>query len=115
MFGLFGRKPDSSDVTPEDVQRRQAAGEQLYILDVRERSEYVDGHIAGSTLIPLGELANRAASLPKDRPIVAVCHSGGRSSTALSVLKRAGFTNALNMKGGMIAWTRSGLPIKRGK
>ena len=80
-----------------------------------EPDEYAEGHIAGSTLIPLGQLANRISKLPQDRPIVAVCRSGNRSSVALSVLTRAGFTNVLNLRGGMLAWARGGLPVKRGK
>lgn len=115
MFNFFNRKSDESQVTPDEIQRRQAAGERLFILDVREPSEYSEGHIAGSTLIPLSQLAQRTAGLPKDRPIVAVCRSGNRSGVAQAVLQRAGFASVLNMRGGMIAWARSGLPIKRGK
>jgi adenylyltransferase/sulfurtransferase len=114
MSRFFHRNADRSQVTPEDVQRRQAAGEKLFFLDVREREEYSDAHIAGSTLIPLGQLANRLAILPRDQTIVAVCRSGNRSATAIDVLKRAGFSDVLNLKGGMTAWTRSGLPIKSG-
>jgi rhodanese-related sulfurtransferase len=115
VFNFFNRKADLSEVTPADLQQRQVAGEQLYILDVREPAEYADGHIAGSKLIPLGQLANRISGLPQDRPIVAVCRSGNRSSVAQAVLKRAGFANVLNLRGGMLAWARSGLPVKRGK
>jgi rhodanese-related sulfurtransferase len=115
VFNFFNRKADPSEVTPEDIQRRQAAGERLFFLDVREPAEYAEARIAGSTLIPLSQLANHISSLPQDRPIVAVCRSGNRSSVAMSVLKRAGFSNVLNLRGGMLAWTRSGLPVKRGK
>ncbi len=115
MFNFFNRKADSSELTPEDIQQRQAAGEDLFILDVREPAEYVEAHIGGSKLLPLGLLTNRMTDLPQDRPIVAVCRSGNRSSIAQSMLKRAGFVNVLNLRGGMLAWTSSGLPIKRGK
>lgn len=115
MFNFFNRKADPSELTPADLQQRQAAGERLFVLDVREPAEYADGHIAGSKLIPLGRLANHTSGLPQDQPIVAVCRSGNRSSVAQDVLKRAGFTNVLNLRGGMLAWARSGLPIKRGK
>jgi rhodanese-related sulfurtransferase len=115
VFGFFKRGNDESVITPEDVQRRQAEGERLFILDVREPAEYAEGHIAGSKLIPLGQLAQRASSLPQDRPIVVVCLSGSRSGVGQSLLKRAGFTNVLNMRGGMGAWARKGLPTKRGK
>lgn len=115
MFNFFQRKPDPSEVTPEEIKARQDAGERLFFLDVREASEYADGHIAGSKLVPLGQLSSQLAGLPKDRPIVAVCRSGNRSSVAMALLRRAGFTNVLNLRGGMIAWSRSGMPTKRGK
>ena len=115
VFNFFNRKAASSELTPADVQQRLAAGERLFILDVREPAEYAEGHIADSTLIPLGQLANHLSKLPQDRPIIAVCRSGNRSSVAMSVLTQAGFTNALNLRGGMLAWARNGLPVKRGK
>jgi rhodanese-related sulfurtransferase len=115
VFGFFHRKPDPSEVTPEDVQQRQAAGERLFILDVREHAEYAEAHIAGSRLIPLSQLANHIVSLPQDQTIVAVCRSGNRSGAAMGMLKRAGFAKVVNLKGGMIAWTRSGLPVEHGK
>jgi len=97
------------------MHQRQVAGERLFILDVREPAEYAEAHIADSKLIPLSQLASRANSLPQDRPIVAVCRSGKRSGVAQAMLKRAGFTNVLNLRGGMLAWARGGLPIQRGK
>ena len=115
MFGFFKRSDDTTTITPEEVTQRQAAGEKLFILDVREPGEYAEGHIAGSTLIPLGQLAQRTAKLPHDRPIVVVCRSGNRSGVGQTVLERAGFENVLNMRGGMIGWARSGLPTRRGK
>jgi rhodanese-related sulfurtransferase len=114
VFNVFNRKADPAEVTAEDIQRRQAADERLFLLDVREPAEYAEAHIAGSKLIPLSQLASRIADLPQDQPIVAVCRSGSRSSVAQSTLKRAGFATVLNLRGGMLAWARSGLPIKRG-
>jgi len=115
VFRFFNRKADPSEVTPEDIYQRQVAGEELFILDVREPAEYAEAHIAGSKLIPLSQLANRMTSLPQDRPIVAVCRSGNRSGVAQAILKRAGFTNVLNLRGGLLAWARGGLPTRRGK
>lgn len=115
MFNFLNRKPSPSEITPEEIQRRQALGEQLYIVDVREPDEYAEAHIGGSKLIPLSQLAQRTDGMPHDTPIVVVCRSGNRSSAAQSVLARAGFAGVLNMAGGMIAWTRAGLPVKRGR
>jgi len=76
------------------------------ILDVREPHEFTGplGHIPGARLIPLGGLADRAAELPKDKPIVAVCRAGGRSAQATVILKKAGFPRVANLAGGMLRW-----------
>jgi rhodanese-related sulfurtransferase len=100
---------------PADVQRQLAQGERLFLLDVREPAEYVEARVAGSTLIPLGQLATRVGELPRDLPIVAICRSGNRSGVALQLLQRAGFTDVRNLAGGIIAWSRNGLPLERGR
>jgi rhodanese-related sulfurtransferase len=83
------------------------------VLDVREPSEYAAGHIAGSVLIPLHQLAGRMSELPKEREIICVCASGSRSSAAARQLTSAGYT-VLNLSGGMSRWQYAGLPIKKG-
>ncbi len=85
-----------------------------FILDVREASEFTAGHIAGATLIPLGELEARMDELPQDRTILCVCASGGRSSMATQRLARAGYT-VINLRGGMMDWSQHRYPIKKGK
>lgn len=114
MSFLFGRKSSAAEVTPADVERRRGAGEQLFLLDVREPQEYAEARVAGSVLIPLGQLALRSGELPRDVPIIAICRSGNRSGVATGMLKQAGF-NVVNMTGGVIAWARSGLPLERGR
>ncbi len=84
-----------------------------FLLDVREPEEFRAGHIAGATLIPLRELGQRVGELPRDREIICVCHSGNRSSSATRHLVSAGL-NAINLRGGMIAWSYSNLPIEQG-
>jgi glyoxylase-like metal-dependent hydrolase (beta-lactamase superfamily II)/rhodanese-related sulfurtransferase len=87
------------------------------VLDVREASEYTGplGHIAGSTLIPLRELAARAAELEahRARAIVAVCRSGVRSTTAAAILEGLGFERVYNLKDGMVEWNDRKLPVER--
>ena len=83
------------------------------ILDVRQPEEYTQGHIAGSKLIPLGELIGRLNELPKDREVVCVCATGSRSRSATKLLLSRGY-NAFDMTGGMFIWRRSRLPIKKG-
>ena len=63
--------------------------------------------------IPLGHLADRAAELPRDRPIVVQCQSGGRSSIAASVLEKLGAADVANLSGGITAWAAAGLPIEK--
>jgi len=92
------------------------AGE-VQILDVREADEFTGplGHIRGAILIPLGELADRAAELSKDRPVVAVCRAGGRSAQAINMLQQAGFAKIANLTGGMLRWRAEGHAVEGGK
>jgi sulfur dioxygenase len=62
-------------------------------------------------LIPLEQLRERAAGLPKDKPVVAVCRSGARSTQAVAILAKAGFTRVANLAGGMMSWNNHRLPI----
>src|SRR5208282_2758482 len=80
------------------------------LLDVREVVEFDGplGHIAGAQLIPLGELAQRAQTLPNDRPIVTVCRAGARSAQATVILQRAGLTDVARLAGGMLRWRSRG-------
>ncbi|HEV2188781.1 MAG TPA: rhodanese-like domain-containing protein, partial [Stellaceae bacterium] len=88
----------------------------VQILDVREPDEFTGplGHIEGAVLIPLGELAERAGELAKDRPIVAVCRAGSRSAQATMILQQAGFTDVANLNGGMLRWRAEGYPVEGG-
>ena len=83
------------------------AGEEHFILDVRTPEEYDGplGHLEGSYLIPVQELAGRLGELEnvKDRKVYLVCRSGGRSASATRLLLEAGF-DAYNLEGGMLAW-----------
>lgn len=101
MFGVFSAR--MPQISAEEVQGRMKDGSAPYILDVREPSEYAQGHIPGSQLISLGTLASRHQDLPKDREIVVVCRSGARSASATQHLLQAGF-QAVNMAGGMLSW-----------
>jgi rhodanese-related sulfurtransferase len=83
------------------------------VIDVRQPEEYRAGHIAGSKLIPLGELGKHINEFQKDREIICVCASGSRSRSATKFLVDAGY-NAFDMKGGMFMWQRAQLPIKKG-
>ncbi|HYY08785.1 MAG TPA: rhodanese-like domain-containing protein [Actinomycetota bacterium] len=77
-------------------------------LDVREPDEVERGTIAGATAIPLGDLPQRAADVPDGRPILVYCASGMRSTTAASILERAGIAPVVNLRGGYGAWREAG-------
>lgn len=102
------------EIDPDWVNEHSA---EVQILDVREASEFAGplGHIASARLIPLGELQQRAAELTPDRPIVAVCRSGARSAQAITILKKAGFSNLANLNGGMLRWRAQNLPTRGGQ
>lgn len=105
-MGLFGRKQGLGPAAAAELADRGEA----VILDVREQREWDAGHAPAALHIPLGELPQRLAELPRDRRVVAVCRSGGRSSTAVKALRGAGL-EAENLDGGMNAWRRAGLPL----
>ena len=110
LMDLLGRKV-SDELEPAQVEERQAAG--ALLIDVREDFEYRDGHAPGAKLIPLGKLSQQLPKLAKDREVLFICQSGSRSGAATKLARRAGFTKAFNVRGGMNAWARAGLPIKR--
>ena len=80
--------------------------EKIQLIDVREPNEYEIVSIPGATLIPKGEFISGAAleKLPQDKRIVLHCKSGARSAEALAVVKNAGFTDAVHVGGGVLAW-----------
>jgi rhodanese-related sulfurtransferase len=108
--GMFGGGTTPS-VTPEDALARQQAG--ALIVDVREPHEWHDGHIPDAVLIPLGRLGARLGELDPSQEIIAVCHTGVRSQSAVQALRRVGFSNVWNLVGGMVAWERKQLPVTR--
>jgi len=83
------------------------------VVDVREPSEYVGGHVPGATLVPMGQLPSRMRELPNNLPIYLICASGNRSLSMTRLLMRAGY-DAYSVEGGTGAWTRAGHPIALG-
>jgi len=99
--------------TAQELSEKLKSSDRPMVVDVRQPEEYREGHIAGSKLIPLGELPRRLKELPQAREIVCVCASGSRSRSATKILMEAGY-KGINMNGGMFTWQRSGLPVKKG-
>jgi adenylyltransferase/sulfurtransferase len=91
------------EIQVEELKRRLDAGENIFVLDVREPHEYQICNIGGH-LIPLGDLPKRVNELDTSREIVAHCRSGVRSAKAVNFLKQAGFKKVTNLAGGILAW-----------
>ena len=87
-----------------DLKKRLDAGEDLFILDVREPFEYQIANIGG-TLIPLGQVPQRLGEIDRNREIVVQCKSGGRSQRIAEYLKQSGYSNVANLAGGILAWS----------
>ena len=88
----------------KDLKKRMDAGENLFILDVREPFEYQIANIGGK-LIPQGEVPQRLAEIDRDREIIVQCKSGGRSQRIAELLKQSGYPKVANLSGGILAWS----------
>jgi rhodanese-related sulfurtransferase len=84
------------------------------LLDVRERHEFVAVRAPGALLYPTSSFLLRYGELPRDRPIHVICHTGSRSAAVTDFLLRNGWPDVLNVAGGMNAWERAGLEVRRG-
>jgi molybdopterin/thiamine biosynthesis adenylyltransferase/rhodanese-related sulfurtransferase len=95
-----------STITARDLKTMMDNGDNIFVVDVREPNEYEIVSIPGATLIPKGEFLSGAAleKLPQDKRIVLHCKSGARSAEALAVVKDAGFSDAVHVGGGVLAW-----------
>jgi rhodanese-related sulfurtransferase len=98
-----------------DVQQaRQLQQSGAVLLDVRTRQEFKTGHAPKARNIPLDQLPARAREIPTGRQVLAICQSGGRSARATAVLRDKGY-DVLDVRGGMSAWQRAGLPVEGGR
>ena len=92
------------DTTVKDLKTRIDGKDEVLVLDVREPQEFQICRIPGSTLIPLNDLPQRLAELEGYKDMVVHCKSGVRSAKAVKLLHEAGFSNARNLRGGILAW-----------
>ena len=84
------------------------------LVDVREAKEFGELRAPGAVLVPTSSFMARVGELPTERPLLVVCHVGGRSAAVVGYLTRSGRTDVVNVAGGMDAWERAGLPVRRG-
>jgi sulfur dioxygenase len=116
-FPSLAKLDEVRQLAPAEVNERRLDANAVLLLDVREPQEYRGelGHIPGSILIPLRDLAARASELAphKNKCIVAICRAGVRSTTAAAMLSGLGFEQVSNLQGGMLDWNEQKLPIER--
>ena len=91
-------------IGPEELKRRQSAGEDVFLLDVREPYEFQIASMGGH-LIPLNDLPQRVGELDREKSIVVHCKMGGRSQKAAEFLQQQGFRHVENLAGGITAWS----------
>ena len=106
--------PAALELTVSVTQAGALRDAGAFVLDVREPDEFAAGHIGGARLIPLGELPNRLAEVPRDKMIVVVCRTGHRSAQGRDILLGAGYPSVTSMATGMTGWIAAGLPIATG-
>jgi rhodanese-related sulfurtransferase len=107
LGGGGGRKVDV-----QQAQQLQQSG--AVLLDVRTREEFKNSHAPKARNIPVDQLPARAREIPTGRQVLAICQSGGRSARATALLRDKGY-DVLDIRGGMSAWQRAGLPVERGR
>lgn len=99
------------EITLADFVARHADGG--FVVDVREPAEYVDAHVPGAVLIPMGQLPARLGEIPKDQPVYVICASGNRSGAMTAFLMRADY-DAYSVAGGTKGWIGLGRPVVAG-
>lgn len=110
-------EPPAVDVREADRLRRlpvDGSAAPAMLVDVREIGEVVAVRADDVVVLPLSQFALRYRELPSDRPLLIICQSGNRSGMAAGHLVRNGYPDTANVAGGMIAWERAGLPVRRG-
>ncbi len=92
----------------------QMQANQVFVVDVREQSEFEEGHLPGAVSMPGGRLPQQYPQLTTDKPVVVYCGSGDRSSIAASFLRRHGMDNVINLSDGYQGWLDAGFPTQQG-
>jgi adenylyltransferase/sulfurtransferase len=95
---------NATEISSVELKQRLDRGDRLTLVDVREPNEYQINRIAGSVLIPLGDVPSRYRELHPDGEIIVHCKMGGRSARAADFLRSVGFKRVLNLKGGILDW-----------
>lgn len=99
------RAAANKEINVQELSEKLKAGEEVWLLDVREDYEYQLANIGGN-LIPLNKVLHQKERIPRDKQVVVMCKMGGRSQKAIELLKEQGFDNLVNLKGGITAWQK---------
>jgi rhodanese-related sulfurtransferase len=100
-----------AEIDSETLHRRLAGGEQVRLLDIRTQAEVAQGVIRGSDHLPMHLIPLRMSELARDQEVVLYCRSGARSYHACMYLMQQGYTQVVNLRGGIVAWARHGFEI----
>jgi hydroxyacylglutathione hydrolase len=95
-------------LTVQELKKRLDKGDDLVVLDVREKDKWGEGHIKGARHIYAGHVERRVDEIPVDHPIVVACNTGNHASLVASILRREGYRDVYNLLGGMAAWQDAG-------
>jgi len=93
------------NISPQELQALLDAGEPLTVIDVREDWELEQAALPFAQHIPMNDVPDRLDEIPKEGTVVFMCHHGGRSAAVANYLESVGYTNLLNLDGGIAAWT----------
>ena len=99
--------------TPRQIAQ-QILGDEVYVVDVRNQTEWDEDRLSAADHIMLGYLEDHAATLPHDKPVVVHCRTGVRSAIGASLLQAKGIPGVINMVGGLRDWMADGLPVEQG-
>lgn len=99
-----------AQATAAEIAARVTSGA-VTVVDVRNASEWANGHVPGAMHIPVGHLTLRLSEIPRDRPVVVQCQGGTRSAIAAGVLLSRGLRDVINLRGGYDEWAREALPV----
>jgi len=103
-----------TDISSEEYQEQFQSGDkgEYQFIDVREVDEYEDGHVAGTTNIPLSQFQARVGEISEDSPVVLICAAGGRSAQAAQFMASLGYEDLYNLTDGTKGWIAKGYAVE---
>ncbi len=111
LFRSRANQQKLASIGARQLHEKMQLDSELVIIDVRSAEEFTRGHISGTRLLPLATIHLRHDEIPHNLPVVVTCRSGARSRAAIEQLRKLGFTNLINLDGGLLSWQRAGLPL----